>query len=43
MHSRVLPSCQEQIVSTAIVGTQDVYCASLLYRNTISNNKCSAY
>ena len=24
MHSRVLPSCQEKIVSTASVGTQDV-------------------
>ena len=38
MHSRVLPSCQEEIVSTASVGTQDVYCASMLYRKTIISN-----
>ena len=40
MHSRLLLSCQVEIVLTACVGTQYVYCASMLYRNTISNNKC---
>ena len=32
MHSRVFPSCQEEMFSTASVGTQDVYYASMLYR-----------